>query len=520
MKTKQTVLLALILWATEFSCFAQDGSLDLTFDNDGIVTTSIGTSEDFGRGMTVQSDGKIIVAGYSYTGTRDVCAVVRYNVNGSLDTTFDDDGIVTTPIGNSGNRAHAVALQNDGKILVAGYSWSGTDNDFALIRYNSNGSLDTTFDSDGIVTVNFGVTSNDRAFSVAVQSDDKIVVSGYNTNTVSNRDFASVRYQSNGTLDPTFGTNGIVSTPIALGGDEAQSVVIQNDGKILVAGFSFNFSTRVFALIRYNSNGTLDNSFDSDGIATTSISNNDDAGYSVALQSDGKIVVAGYTHGATYDFASVRYNSNGSLDTTFDTDGIVTTSIGTAEDLASAVTLQNDGKIVVAGKSSQISGSDNNFALVRYTANGSLDSTFDSDGIVTTNIGSLGYNDIVQAIVLQSDGKIVVAGYSDNGNNSYFSVARYDNSNGLANATEHSSSSAIRMYPNPFSKQTTFEFDVFLDNATVQVYNSLGKMVKETKNIKGRTYTCTRDNLQSGLYYVQIVDEHKFVGTKKIVIID
>lgn len=202
MKITKTAILNVILYATFLSCLGQDGSLDNTFDSDGIVTTSINALKDFGRGLAIQSDGKIIVAGYSYTGTRDVFAIVRYNTDGSLDTTFDGDGKVTTPIGTSGNRSHAVVIQNDGKIVTAGYSWNGTSNDFALIRYNSNGSLDTTFDSDGIITVGFGSTTNDRAFSVALQSDNKIIVAGYNTSLLgSNRDFALVRLDTNGSLD-------------------------------------------------------------------------------------------------------------------------------------------------------------------------------------------------------------------------------------------------------------------------------------------------------------------------------
>ena len=198
---------------------------------------------------------------------------------------------MNTAIGTSGNRAHALAIQNDGKIVAAGYaSITGTSNDFALARYNPTGSLDTTFDTDGKVTTAFGQSTNDRAFAIAIQGNGKIVVAGYNTNSLSGqRDFAVTRYNTNGSLDTTFNSNGIVSLSIASGMDECRSVMIQTDGKIVVAGFSFDFTTRVFAAVRFNTDGSLDNSFDNDGIVTTAIGSTDDAGYAAALQSDGNL---------------------------------------------------------------------------------------------------------------------------------------------------------------------------------------------------------------------------------------
>jgi uncharacterized delta-60 repeat protein len=203
---------------------------------------------------------------------------------------------VTTQIGTSGGRAHTVAVQNDGKILAAGYGYNGTDNDFAVARYNPDGSLDTSFDLDGIVLTNFAEFSNDRAFDIILQSDEKIVVSGYNTDPDTDRDFALVRYNPDGSLDNSLNSTGKVSTPIQVGDDEAHSVLIQEDGKIVLVGFSFDFFIRNFTVVRYNTNGTIDDTFDADGIVTTSITSYDDAAYSSALQNDGKIVIAGYTY--------------------------------------------------------------------------------------------------------------------------------------------------------------------------------------------------------------------------------
>ena len=386
-----------------------------------VVTTPIGSGEDRGRAVAIQSDGKIVVAGRSHNGTDWDFAVVRYNTDGSLDSSFDTDGKVTTPIGSAGDFGWAVAIQSDGKIVVAGYGHNGTDHDFAVVRYNTDGSLDSSFDTDGKVTTPIG-SGDDLGVSMAIQSDGKIVVAGYSDNG-SNYDFAVVRYNTDGSLDSSFDTDGKVTTPIGSGGDEGSAVAIQSDGKIVLAGYSYNGSNYDFAVVRYDTDGSLDSSFDTDGKVTTPFGSNPSRGRAVAIQSDGRIVVAGNAdNGSNNDFAVVRYNTDGSLDSSFDTDGKLTTPIGSGDDVGRAVALQSDGKIVVAGLSSN--GTDDDFAVVRYNTDGSLDTSFDTDGKVTTPIGS--GNDVGRAVALQSDGSIVVAGFGWNGTDDDVAVVRYN----------------------------------------------------------------------------------------------
>jgi uncharacterized delta-60 repeat protein len=233
-------------------------------------------------------------------------------------------------------------------------------------------------------------------------------------------DFTLVRYNTNGTLDTTFDSDGKVTTAIGSGTDVAYSVALQSDGKIVVAGYSNNGSNFDFALVRYNTDGSLDTSFDSDGKVTTEVGSGNDGGESVAIQSDGKIVVAGYSYiGSNNDFALARYNTDGTLDTSFDSDGKVTTAIGVSVNYAKSVAIQSDGKIVAAGYNT---GSNNDLALARYNTDGTLDTSFDSDGKVTTAIGS---NDRAYSVAIQSDGKIVAAGNSNNGSNEDFALVRY-----------------------------------------------------------------------------------------------
>ncbi|HYC48023.1 MAG TPA: hypothetical protein VED01_21325 [Burkholderiales bacterium] len=396
---------------------------------DGKVTTAVGASDDYGRDVTLLPDGRILVAGYSYSGSNNDFALVRYNADGSRDTTFDGDGIVTTPIGTSTDDATSITLQTDGRILVAGYTWNGGNYDFALARYDANGSLDTTFDVDGKVTTPVG-TFYDVAWTVVVQADGKILLGGYGWG-AGNTDFAVVRYNADGTLDTSFDGDGKVTTPFGTSTDEGASLALQADGRIVVAGYTWNGANYDFALARYNTNGSLDTTFDSDGKLTTAFGTSDDFGRSVTVQSDGRILVAGHTwNGANYDFALARYNANGTLDTTFDFDGKVTTPVGTASDEAWSVTLQSDGKILAAGRTQN--GGNYDFTLLRYNANGSLDTTFDGDGKVIAAIGAAA--DEAWSVTLQSDGRILVAGSSFNGSNSDFALLRF-NSDGSLDTT-------------------------------------------------------------------------------------
>ena len=396
------------------------GDLDKsTFNTTGMVVTDLLGASDIGKSVAIQSDGKIVITGYSNNGVDNDFAVVRYNVDGSLDTTFGTGGKVATDFGTSDDYGMSVAIQTDGKIVVAGYSNWGGDNDFAVARYETNGSLDTSFNTDGKVTVDFGY-ANDSSVAIAIQSDGKIVIAGSSYNGTDN-DFGVMRFNNNGVLDTAFDVDGAVNTPVGTGDDIGYSVAIQTDGKIIVAGKSNNGTNDDFAIVRYNTNGSLDTTFGTTGIITTPIGTGDDVGYSVAIQSDGKIVVAGSSNnGSNDDFAIVRYNTNGTLDTTFGTTGKITTPIGTASDVGYSVAIQTDGKIVVAGKSNN--GANNDFAVVRYNTNGSLDTTFGTTGKVTIPIGTA--NDVGYSVAIQSDGKIVVTGGSNNGVNDDFAVVR------------------------------------------------------------------------------------------------
>lgn len=406
------------------------GSLDKTFGTEGKVITGVGTvasGNDAAYAMAIQGDGKIVTAGQAFvrqsidgSSFPPDFALVRYNVDGSLDSTFGNGGKVTTAAGRGGG-SNDVAFQSDGRIVVAGFSLVDSKSNFTVARYNVDGSLDGTFGTGGLVITPVG-TGNAWGSSVSIQSDGKIVVGGDCWNDSSYFDFALVRYNEDGSLDSSFGTGGKVTTDIINSDDGGNKVTIQGDGKIVIAGNASRESARIWdiALARYNADGSLDSSFGTAGKVSTIVGSGSYVS-DVAIQNDGKVVAAGRaTVNSAHVFTLVRYTVDGSLDSTFGTGGIVTTSFGGGDDGASALKILSDGRIVAAGGS--WNGTNYDFALARYNADGSLDSAF-AGGKVTTAVGN--GEDNASDMAIQGDGKIVVTGRSWNGSNFDFALVRY-----------------------------------------------------------------------------------------------
>ena len=407
------------------------GALDATFGSGGKVLTSMASSGGRVGGLAVQSDGKLLVAGGAHNGSNYDFALLRYQPNGSLDSSFGNVGRVLTPIGNSQDFGRGVAVQQDGKIVVVGDANNGADNDLALVRYQADGNLDPSFGNGGKVTTTILSNSGEIGRSVAVQPDGKILVAGHTDNGAVKDSFALVRYMSNGSLDNGFGSGGKVTTSIGSGDDHGYRVLVQSDGKILVAGDSEIGGNRDFALVRYHPNGTLDTSFGNNGKVVTSIGLGDDGAQALAVQGDGKIVLAGFAANGNsddFDFALVRYLADGSIDPTFGTGGKVVTDIaGGSDDTGNGLTVLPGGRILVVGSSGR-DGSNYDFALAQYLADGSLDTTFGSGGKMLTPVGTS--DDFGWSVAVQSDGNFVVGGDSRNGSNYEFALVRYI---GLAN---------------------------------------------------------------------------------------
>jgi uncharacterized delta-60 repeat protein len=429
---------------------AAAGDLDPTFGNGGKVITDFFNSEDECSAMVIQPDGKIVVAGTVVLSSfENEFALARYNPDGSLDPTFGNGGKVTTAFLNRfserSGRVHALALQPDGKILAVGEARVGEfiSIHIALARYNTDGSLDQNFGDGGKVTTHFSDLSfneEDIAFAVAIQPDGKIVTAGRRSSDfkINFSDFQLVRYNSNGSLDSTFGTGGQVTTQFLANpfGNicEARGVVIQPDGKIIAAGRFANtlddpepaFSD--FALARYNTDGSLDPTFGSGGQVVTDFFGGADLATAIVLQPNGRIVASGIASGSNnfFGFGMARYNTNGNLDASFGNGGKVLT-FPAGDNIGSvASALQPDGKIILAGPFVPFPFVRSiGFVIARYNSNGSQDASFGDGGKVITSFPGIGSQ--ATAVAIQSDGRIVAAGTTFN--NDFlgdFALARYD----------------------------------------------------------------------------------------------
>jgi uncharacterized delta-60 repeat protein len=469
---------------SSFSSISDTAAITVTSVNDaptflsggGIVTTDIGGGDNTGQSIVIQSDGKVLVGGYASVDGTDDFALVRYNADGSLDTSFGIGGVVVTSIGNSHERGASIALQSDGKIVLGGYARMPNFEDFALVRYNADGSLDTSFGTDGKVTTAI-TASTDLLYSVMVQPDGKILAAGQSR--TGNSDFALTRYNEDGSLDNSFGSNGIVTTALGVAPDVARSIALQADGKIVLAGYYLIPSEMDFALVRYNSDGSLDGSFGTGGKVTTDIGTGNDYGYSVTVQQDGKILLGGSSAvGSNHEFSLARYNIDGSLDSSFGSGGIVTTSINSGDDVGRSIVVQPDGKILLGGLSNN--GSSDEFALVRYNINGSLDTSFGLNGTITTSVST--GNDQGWSVKLQPDGKIVVGGFATIGSTADIALVRY-NADGTLD-TRFNTASTLGGFVN----YTENGSPVVLDS-NVQIFDA----ELSSENFNGATLTLVRN---------------------------
>lgn len=380
---------------------AARGDLDPTFGSGGKVTTDFGGVE-MGWGIALQRDGKAVVAGDRFDPGADGFVLTRYTTRGALDPTFDGDGKVTTDFGGPFDGAGDVVVQADGKIVAVGFG----PLDFAVARYNADGSLDGGFGTGGRLLTGFGPNSIEGANAVMLQPDGKIVAAGRTRARGGRYDFALARYLPNGALDPSFDSDGLVVTAITAADDDVFDLALQSDGKLVAGGWSPGEGGT--AVARYNPDGSLDPSFDGDGILVGSLG--PAPAYEVALQRDGKLLLGGAN--------VLRLNRDGTIDSSFGTGGRATTG---AE--ATALELQGDGRILAIG--SVFSATQADFAVARLTAAGQPDETFGRGGRVTTDFGA--YDQATDA-ALGRDGKLIVSGFTRQGSEggpSDFAVARY-----------------------------------------------------------------------------------------------
>lgn len=435
---KLLFLTALLAVSSTLLVVAAAGDVDQTFGTLGQVKTHFYAGFDAAGAVAVQNDGKIVVAGFADDASFiSVLAVARYDADGNLDAAFGSGGKVTIDLGIVSSVRVDLAIDAAGRIVVVGTVTRDPSlpSDVGVARLTPGGALDATFGVGGTVTTDVADFA-DEANSVAIQSDGKIVVAGTARSNASlgAADFAVIRYNPDGSLDASFDGDGKVTTDFFAFDDQGNGVAIQTDGRIVVAGTAKPANdTSDFAVVRYDANGTLDTTFDGDGRTLTDIAGNWDDGNAVAiLPGDEGIVVVGgavvpNAFGWFHDFALVRYDTTGSLDAAFGAGGKVVTDFSNGDDMGSDVVIAGDGRIVAAGWVADPADVELliDFGVARYESTGALDATFGAGGKVITDLGTIDYG---QGVALQGDCKIVVAGWSwavDTGD-SAFGLVRYD----------------------------------------------------------------------------------------------
>jgi len=500
--TTHLYLTTLYVLAFSLNCFSQSGSLDSTFGIDGKVRTPVGNLGDWGKAVAIQNDEKIVVGGYtqnSYT-TADFL-ITRYDVDGNLDQAFGNNGTTITHIENR-SIANAMDIQDDGKIILGGASnWHVN-----LARYTTDGSLDTTFGSGGIVVTDVEGYYSERCESIVIQEDGKILAAGYAQHNSNDWSFLLlIRYNVDGSIDSTFATNGV-----AIGSQgEAFTAVTQSDGKIVLGG-KINNS---FALERYTSNGTPDVLFGSNGTVITSIGIYSE-GRSLIIRNNDKLLLTGTAAISIgdYRFALAGYNSDGTPDIDFGQTGIVMESFGTYCEGNSAQ-LQSDGKILLSGYAKD-SINRHHFALARYNANGTLDNSFGTNGNTITSFGIS--NSDAASIAVQSNNKIVLAGYTYDTNNVDIALARYTNEEVLGIKDQTMRLTGCIVYPNPSKGSFCIQLEAELHEGTLNVYNSMGQLVSCIEHLSGREVSVSENRLSSGNYYFELFDGTHIIATDKL----
>ncbi|HEX6180953.1 MAG TPA: hypothetical protein VFZ47_06875, partial [Chitinophagaceae bacterium] len=405
-----------------------NGSIDNSFSNDGKDTIHFGSQTEIANSVGIKTDGRIVIAGESGSPAQPTLLSIAYYLpNGTRDNSFSGDGKHSLLL-PGGRTVTSMELQPDGRMLFAGGHTVNAQQNFSVIRLLEDGSMDNSFSSDGMQTINFGAGS--FAKTVKLHQGDKIVLAGHGFSGL----FCLARLLPDGSLDNSFSGDGLVTTTMNIGFDALQSMAIQADGKILAAGQSFQIQ-RVFSVARYNIDGSLDNTFDGDGKLVDFKPSSATIFLASAVQADGKLVAVGETY-VTQDATDVcvaRYNVDGSLDNTFSGDGKLLLKFGAGRNSVNGVAIQQDGKIVIGGES-RPSLYYGEFAVARLNPDGSLDNSLSDDGIVITDMG--GFFDELRAICIQPDGKIV-AGGSSNAIGPYFlgsfALARFNTDGTLDN---------------------------------------------------------------------------------------
>lgn len=477
-------------------------TLDPTFGNGGIVETYYGLYVDSKvNDMLLQPDGKIIVCGTTYVNSYDFM-LIRYLEDGSLDPAFGDNGKAFIDFDNINNYGLGFALQSDGKIVIAGWSETPGYNSISLARINSDGTADTAFGENGIVHQSTG-DFDSKGYDVIVQTDNKILVAGIGNYLPQGEDFFIARYNEDGSLDASFDGDGKVENINDLSSGGGPVLTLQSDGKILLAGMGGVAGQQHYCTMRLNADGSLDPTYSDDGIQLTLIPGDYNWPGNIVVQEDGMIVVAGYSgYWQSEVFSLFRLDANGNPDLDFATNGVFTHSINPGLDLFQDVLIQPDGKILACGYTI-VPNEGYDFIAMRLLSDGSIDTDFGEGGVLNQTFS---YTESrATAMAIQPDGKLLIAGDAPDFLNHHTAVARYDA--GIPALVESTGmlENSVQLMPNPASDYVKIHLENDETISTCSIRDTQGRLLlQETPG--AMSHSMNLDKLSAGVYFLSATD--------------
>lgn len=517
---KKLYLLFIATYFINSGLLAQAGSLDYSFGDSGKAVTDL-PNDAFIYAMALQSNGKIVTGGEVFNNnppyiTKNV--LIRYNSDGTIDSSFGRNGIVYHQIGKRNAGIKAIAIQDDGKIVTAGYAGNHRSDDsvnifvkLTLLRFNRNGDIDLSFGDNGVASIE--INNYDlNGYAIAIQPDGKIVAAGaadsYNLH-ISQNVMIAMRFKTDGTLDSSFNDKGIktISNGFFM---RAKSLALLYNGEMLLGGDALDSlgGDTKYAIAKLTSSGKLDSVFGKNGKAITKLLNSElHTVNTMAVQKTGKIILGGgaYNNGAYSDFTMIRFNANGAVDASFGTNGISVTDFGYEDEIKSLMA-QPDGKIIAAGSSDDFAITDKvYYVLARYNQNGKIDRSFGASGKVKTHFEGKGRSE-ANAVLRQSNGKIIAAGYAGKvtGYQDEPVVTRYlGDGNLIEGNTIPVSQTKIQIFPNPATNQLQIKGLTANSLSLLSITDRLGNVLKKV-SVTNENYTWNIKDLPKGYYHLVI----------------
>lgn len=486
--------------------FLNAQSLDNNFGTNGIVIHTF--SQNYTaqhQSCYLQTDGKILNVGYAYEGNYLAkILVTRHLSNGVLDATFDADGALEFTYGQNFEEANSIIQLSNGKIAIGGASFGNA----VVAMLNDSGTFDTSFGTNGKKFLTLGQGNGSKIEKIIQQPDGKILTfgRGYNGNDF---DFMITRLNLDGTFDTSFGTNGIVLIPISSFHDFATDAAFQSNGKIVVVGYSTGSQDSI-SVIRLNANGSLDTTFSTNGKYNALFGSSINEIWGVAVQADDKIVLAGRVSGSSYNSVetlTVRLTSNGQLDSSFNATGFAAVDFKlNAQDAVNDVLLLPNGTILIMGSSNQ----DNDFAMLQFNSNGTINTNFGNNGrfFVTVGNGQIAW--INEGLLLPNN-DLLVGGLAvpEIGGKGQFGIVKITNLN-LSTSDIYPPNHQISIYPNPFTTIINIDFNSDFNFKKAQIVSLFGQQIIKEINLS-KNNAVDVSSLPSGVYFITLFyDVHKF----------